>query len=350
MEKKKTRDSNIELLRIIAMFLILVVHASFRTLNVPTSSDIDSDLWSAFLRCFSESFSIISVNLFVLISGWFGINTNFKRLCSLVFQIYFIGIIMYVFLRLFGNLEAMNLRELKEFLLLKEHWFIKCYIVLFIFAPILNAFIKHSTRQQIKLFLIAFFTIQTIHGYSPITDSKWFSDGYSPLSFMGLYILARYMYLYPNKWTQFNKHTDLLIFLAITVSMSILTLVHIKRTGMGWTYYAYSSPLVIINTIYFFLFFTKFSFKNKVINWIAISSFAVYIVHCSFNFFDTFFSNHIKEWFDTKTSIVFMIYTTGWLILVFFFSILLDKIRILVWDNVLKITNKIKQHKETTTY
>ena len=33
----KNRDSNIELLRIIAMFLVLVVHANFFTLGFPTS-------------------------------------------------------------------------------------------------------------------------------------------------------------------------------------------------------------------------------------------------------------------------------------------------------------------------
>ncbi|MBR6715050.1 MAG: acyltransferase [Prevotella sp.] len=342
MEKTKIRESNIELLRIIAMFLILVVHASFRTLDPPTSTEIHYNLCSSFLRCFSESFSIISVNLFILISGWFGIKTNFIRLCSLIFQIYFIGIIMYVFLRIFGNLDAINAKDLKAFILIKDHWFIKSYIVLYIFAPILNAFINNSSQQQIKYFLIAFFTIQTVHGYSLISDSNWFSDGYSPLSFMGLYVLARYMRLYPNKFTRFNKHSDLLIFFTITMLLTFLTLLHITRTGRGWAYYAYSSPLVILSSIYFFLFFTKFSFKNKIINWIAVSSFAVYIVHCSFNFFSTFFSNYIKEWFDTRSSIVFMIYTTGWLLLVFLSSVLLDKFRIYVWNMILNKLNKTR--------
>lgn len=339
MEKRKTRDSNIELLRIIAMFLILVVHASFRTLGSPTQIELNSDICGSFLRCLSESISIISVNLFILISGWFGIKTNFIRFCSLLFQIYFIGFVMYCLLRLFGNLEAINLKELLSFLLIKDFWFIKSYIVLYIFAPILNAFVQNAPRKQIKIFLIAFFTIQTFHGYSLFTDSNWFSNGNSPLSFMGLYILARYMHLYPNKWTQFNKRIDLTIFVAITMLMTVLTLIHIRRTGMGWLYYAYSSPLVILSAVYFFLFFTKISFKNHVINWIAISSFAVFVVHCSFNFFNSFFSNYINEWFQTKTTLVFFCYTTGWLIIVFFFSIFLDKIRIFVWEKILNRIN-----------
>ncbi len=37
---RKRRDSNMELLRILAMLIIMIVHADFRALNVPSSSDL----------------------------------------------------------------------------------------------------------------------------------------------------------------------------------------------------------------------------------------------------------------------------------------------------------------------
>ena len=64
--KEKVRDSNIELLRIIAMILVMVVHASFKSIGAPTLEDINSDSIGTFLRFLSESLSIICVNVFVL--------------------------------------------------------------------------------------------------------------------------------------------------------------------------------------------------------------------------------------------------------------------------------------------
>ena len=62
---KKTRDSNMELLRIISMLLVLVVHASFKSLGTPDADDICNYPVSSVLRFFSESFSAICVNVFI---------------------------------------------------------------------------------------------------------------------------------------------------------------------------------------------------------------------------------------------------------------------------------------------
>lgn len=65
----KERQSNVELLRIIAMFLILLVHADFYSLGEPSYTDITSESLDTFLRIFFEVISIPAVNIFVMISG-----------------------------------------------------------------------------------------------------------------------------------------------------------------------------------------------------------------------------------------------------------------------------------------
>ena len=62
---KIERDSNMELLRIIAMLLVMIVHANFRALPVPTYEEANNEILSSILRFFTESFSIICVNLFI---------------------------------------------------------------------------------------------------------------------------------------------------------------------------------------------------------------------------------------------------------------------------------------------
>ena len=87
------RLSNIELLRIFAMILILLVHSGFKTIHAPSNEEIAWMPFSSFLRFFIQSLSVVGVNLFVLTSGWFGINVRLKRFASFLFQILFFVII-----------------------------------------------------------------------------------------------------------------------------------------------------------------------------------------------------------------------------------------------------------------
>ena len=78
--------------------------------------------------------------------------------------------------------------------LLKSNWFIKAYLGLYILTPVLNTFVKIANKSQIKLFLIVFFTYQTIYGWYGAVP--FFAQGHSTLSFIGLYILGRYLNLH----------------------------------------------------------------------------------------------------------------------------------------------------------
>lgn len=63
------RDSNFELLRVISMLMVLGLHANFIALGEPTAEYVDANPIGAFLRYINEALCIVSVNVFVLISG-----------------------------------------------------------------------------------------------------------------------------------------------------------------------------------------------------------------------------------------------------------------------------------------
>ena len=83
---QKTRNSNIELLRIIAMVMILGLHVNFLAIGGPSTQDITSSPFQSFIRLFAEYICIVGVNIFVLISGWFGINYKPKGIVQFLFQ------------------------------------------------------------------------------------------------------------------------------------------------------------------------------------------------------------------------------------------------------------------------
>lgn len=63
--KQKKRNSSIELLRIIAMLMIIVLHF------VGPYTNLDKSIKNYYLIQFVESISIIGVNIFVIISAYF---------------------------------------------------------------------------------------------------------------------------------------------------------------------------------------------------------------------------------------------------------------------------------------
>lgn len=318
-----------ELLRIITMILVMIVHANFRALSAPTIDDVVNTPMSAFLRFLTESFSIICVNVFVLISGWFGIHFNWKRFSEFIFQVFFFGIVIYVAVCLIDSEK----KDFKVVLLTNEwnYWFVKCYLFLYIVSPILNAFVEKATKKQFQTILILFFTIQTFYGWA--TDGiTWFNKGYSGISFAGLYLLARYIRLYPAKWFCHSIKFDMLIYLGF-VTLNTCCAIFLTKTGHGSArLFLYTSPFVILAAIHFLLIFTKFTITSMKINWIAASCFAIYLTHSNSFLADPCYDDLIRNWFNTQTTLNFMLYTGILIFCVFWISILFDKIRIYLFN------------------
>lgn len=83
----KSCQSNIELLRIITMLLIVLLHCNYFALGGQSTFDIHSA--KGFTRVLCEQLTIVGVDVFVLISGWFGIHAKLKGAFSLLFQVVF---------------------------------------------------------------------------------------------------------------------------------------------------------------------------------------------------------------------------------------------------------------------
>lgn len=80
--KKKQRNSNLELLRIISMFLIVLGHFAWQT-NWSVNNDTSLIRLGA-IHCLWIG-GKLGVNLFILISGYFLINSKFKLKSFLMF-------------------------------------------------------------------------------------------------------------------------------------------------------------------------------------------------------------------------------------------------------------------------
>lgn len=329
---QKERYSNMELLRVVSMLFVLILHANFLCIHAPSSIDLKEMPVPTFFRCYTEALTIVAVNVFVLISGWFGIHFSYKKLWALVFQVLFFTLGFFIVFLIINPKEAISINNIKGiFLLNSDYWFVKAYIILFVLSPILNTFIEYSNKKAVTSFLLLYFSIHTIYGWLMDASVSHTMNGTTALSFIGLYMLGRYLKLYSPKIVNLSRNVDLFVYVVCALFLCLCNLLMLYRgmnVSIDGRLYSYASPVVIIASVALLLFFSKLSFVNKTINWVAISCFAVYLFHCNGFFFSKYYRKMIESIYESPYSLVGVIL---YVILIYGIAILLDKVRILLW-------------------
>lgn len=334
MTNSKIRLSNLELLRIISMFFVLIVHANFKVLGVPSYEIIKNNPSYALIQIMIESFAIVCVNAFILISGWFGINFKLKSLYSLLFQCAFFLFGIYAFTLLTG-IESFTISGLKSCLMLTENvWFVKSYLGLYILAPALNLFTEKADQKNFKILLLSFFIFQSIYGWYS-TGATYIEKGYSAFSFIGLYLLARYIRIYQPKFSTWNAKLDIIGYILLSMITSLLLAITCYYNLIGYFYSLlfYTSPFIIMASVFLLLYFSKITFYSKTINWIAASCFSVYLFH--FILWEKYMEPSILSLSQNNTGISLLIKISINLIIFFSSAIIIDKIRIYIWNKLI---------------
>lgn len=342
----KNRESNMELLRIVSMLLVMVVHANFRALPYPTQAEALEEPVSSLLRFGTESLSIICVNTFVLLSGWYGIRFKMNRLLEFLFQVFFFSLLCMSFVYFFDKDSSINLRRAVNTFLMTgkwNYWFVKSYLCLYLFSPIINTFVENCTRKQFFGVLCIFLPFYFIYGY--ITrGAPWFDNGYSGFSFIVIYLIARYISIYRPSFSQYSKWIDLSLYIVFAVINTIIAFIATRYGHIGTAHkvYQYTSPIVIVQAIFFLLFFSKLHLKNHFINWVGISCFSIYLVHSNSYIAGPYYDSIIKGWFyGIHSTTMFLLKTALFISCIFILSICIDKIRIRLWSIVYNTYERI---------
>lgn len=322
-----------ELLRLASMFLVLVIHANtaFDPWPIDHLTVVDNPLTSS-IRLIIESLSVVCVNAFILLSGWFGIKFSFKRLFAFIFQVYFFSLVLAVVLP--NGREQLGGKLLFDIFTLEQYWFVRAYIILFILSPALNLFAEKAPKDVFRNVLIAFFTMETIFAY--ISNSNWFDDGFSPIPFIGLYLLARFIRIHKPGFSTLKRWTDLCIYIGVSLLITVLSLFLLGRFSTGGRMFNYTNPLVIVSSVYFVLIFSKMQIKESpVLNWIALSSVGAYLLHMNPLFLQPYYIKTLQSFQGLSPALLTGLSTIAYMLAVFMAGVLLDKIRQLVWNGIL---------------
>ena len=273
------------------MFFVILLHCDFVALGYITNLEVLQNPLASVVKLLIESFGIVAVNVFVFISGWFSIKASIKGIIKFLFHCAFFVWGIYILLYFLG-LQPLNKDLLLETIFFTNGWFIFAYILLYVISPILNIFSLKSKRHTFKMIIVALFTFQTIFDFM-LDIFSIYNGGYSTISFINIYLLARYINIYKPKFSRFNRKTDLCIYVFISLFIVLFSLIvpffcvtipSIRNndyliSGILRRMYWLDSPFVIVSAVFLFLYFYKLNIQSKVINWVASSCFSVYLLH-----------------------------------------------------------------------
>lgn len=194
MEKKINLkyNPNADLVKVVAMVLIVMCHA------ISYSTNLEKDI---VLNTISPA-SIIGDNLFVLATGYLAsdsekVQIKYKKLFALITKADIYCWIIFFILFVFGQTQLTTESRYDLFpVLTGGYWFITVYILLYLFKPFLDAFLRNCSQEIEKKCIISGIMVFSVFSIIPYSLEIGTYHGYSLPWFLFLYMLGHYFNKY----------------------------------------------------------------------------------------------------------------------------------------------------------
>ena len=352
--KQKARQANMELLRIVAMCMVVVLHYLIKgeaaVSLVENFTALNIVLWLV------KAFCIVTINVYVLLSGYFLLEAKWKvsRLLNIWFQVLFYSIGVPAFCLIFGigEVKQWGLYDWLNVLFpvqMEHYWFITAYVVMYLLIPVLSIGIKGITRKQhqfvIAGLLLVFSVPKSILPIYIPTDRYGYDFGW----FICLFVIAAYLRLYGIPFLDSKKKalTVYMVFVIGIWGISVVCAV-LTRNGLPFAYmmdmaYCYNHLLVLVASVALFSAFTYVKVpQGKISNAICkISPYTlgVYLLHenlavrTKWQFFAGI--EHVRDGFEILPHMVVTV------IAVFVAGVLVDFVRDCIFKSTAKVWEKI---------
>ena len=277
---KAPRQSNFELLRIIAMIMIVASHWGWGMYGVNAQGSDNIYFYNMF-----RSFGQVGVDIFIFISGYFLVNSKFKisSVIRLSLEVIFYALVLLFFNMIFDlNTSVVytfsTFFKAVFFLFGGGYWFINTYILFYLIHPFLNLLISKITQSQLLLLLCFLLSITII--FPTLYPSFFCSSGTACnlLIFITIYFFSAYIRLYPESFENIFVILGGLILSGSIYFCSVL--VPIDYNMSSYNFQSKHNVCLFTFSLFIFLLFRKIKLGEiKIINLISSTTFGVYLLH-----------------------------------------------------------------------
>ncbi len=291
------RNSSVELLRLIAMFMITYRHA---ILENGTTDDLSNWMLSQPVSFNKYFFQIIVQGggwvgnvIFFTISAWFLLDRQLstqsalKRIWLMEREILFWSLTLFAVTILLhtrglyeGGLVSLGIKSLLP-LSFNLWWYPTSFALFLLFLPYLSKFIHTLGKKLHAALCVSMLLVWALAPLIPHVDFNYSS--YSVFTFIYIFIIISYYKMYMKSFA--GKTCVLLIFggLALNSVYWAIGNVLLVMTGKAVSLQDYlilnCSISEIMIGIGIFLLFEKVKFHSRAINAVAGSAFGIYLIH-----------------------------------------------------------------------
>lgn len=293
--KSDSRNSSIEVLKILAVFCIIQNHVvqSLGEVSIFLShSDYVIDLSVSstdavkLLLTMMRYGGTIGNSIFLICSAWYLIEDDFcdkRKVLQMVLDVWVVSIIFLIIVIILrkGNVsKALILYSLFPNTF-NNNWYITCYLLLYLVHPFLNTIIKSLNQRD--LLRLVLFMASIYLGIDFWVGARFFSN--ILIVWITIYFLIAYMKLYlPNSASNFRNNFFLLLIgfsgnfgIVILNNYIGLKVEFLSDSLLRWT--SSCSPFIIMLSIGVFNIFRDYYYKNAFVNFVSSLSLLIYIVH-----------------------------------------------------------------------
>lgn len=333
----KTRNSSIELLRILAMLFVVLSHYSVHgQLQI---ADVSLTFNKLLLNLAKTGG--LGVDIFVIISSYFLVSSSLKlkKILKLIFQVFFYSVIIYL-LCVISGLQTFEVKEFIRCLLpstTNQYWFFTVYLVLYLIHPFLNKFIENIKQKQ--HFIVIIFCV-FIWSIVPTFLDEYNFYGNELALFVMLYFLGSYIRLYPLNAKKEKTLGILLIIIGTLTSLMFMALVRLLPF-LNINHLGNTSIFVIFIAVGLFMIFKNLNIgTSSVVNNIAMCTFGVYLIHDN-NYIRTLLWNNLLPNEAYKDSPYLILHMIACVLIVYVVCTIIEYLRIHLFEAPLfKILDK----------
>lgn len=325
----------VDSVKIISMFMVVVLHVLGQGGILKTVTVGSPNYYIAWCM---EIAAFCAVNCFALTSGFLSVGktVRFSKIILLWLQVavYSFGITVLFWLL---RPDAVTLRQLIHSLfpvLSASYWYFTAYFGLFFFTPFLNKLFDCCDKALMTRLIATIFILLSVLPLLTKTNLFELAKGYSMLWLGALYLIGGYIKKY-DILTQLRKGNFGLYLLSIGLVCLSKFLIEFISVLLGREYnnllfVSYTSPFILLASIFLFLFLSRIHFRSKIsktiVTFFAPISFGVYLIHTQPFVWNRLLIDRFLE-FATLPAPLLILFVLLAAISIFIFCALVDLIR-----------------------
>ncbi len=270
---EKTRNSSIELLRIICIFGIIFMH------TIAYGGD-ELATYNRYLLIVVNCFTNLGVTCFMLISGYFGVKFRLGKLIKLDLMVIFYTLFhLLIRVALGVSVGKMDLLSAVFPVLSNQYWYVTAYFIIVILSAYINQIPEKLSKagfERLLLILLFLFSVVPTFLHFDILGS----EGKNVVQMTVIYLIGRYIRKYDDRSYQ-NRRLALLLAANLLLTLALETALYVI-TGHYSMFYRDCSIFTIVSSVLLFMIFRNIYFENRVINKLATGVLAVYVFSFGF--------------------------------------------------------------------